>query len=131
MAFINELTTEEFKELLRPKLRLFLSVDIVGSTAFKHSAKLNANQQWLGFFVSFFTEFNGAFQKARIALRKKLNRQPVDEPKLWKSLGDELVYVVELKQGADTAFYIAAFREAVNQQIQGFAELQTLGSYCR
>ena len=118
MAFINELTNDEFKELLRPKLRLFLSVDIVGSTAFKHSAKLNANQQWLGFFVSFFTEFNGEFQNARIALQEKLNRQPVDEPRLWKSLGDELVYVVELKRGADTAFYIAAFREAVNKQIQ-------------
>lgn len=35
MKYQTNLTKAEFEELVRPKLKLFLSVDIVGSTEYK------------------------------------------------------------------------------------------------
>lgn len=39
MNFKQALTREELKALLKPHLRLFMSVDVVNSTALKHGSR--------------------------------------------------------------------------------------------
>lgn len=57
MKFQTNLTPDEFEELVRPKLKLFLSVDIVGSTEYKQRHQSSTTQDWLSLFLSFFTDF--------------------------------------------------------------------------
>ncbi|MEX2581151.1 MAG: hypothetical protein WD342_18985 [Verrucomicrobiales bacterium] len=42
-----------------------MSVDVVGSTAFKHQSEKADAQGWLDFFTSFFAEFPDFLLKAR------------------------------------------------------------------
>ena len=119
MAFKEHITEEELDELLRPKLRLFMSVDVIGSTSFKHSSEHAESQGWLDFFYSFYNTFSASFanQRARIARKVGLDK-PLRPPRLWKALGDELIYEVELQEENEAAYYLSAFRSTVNRRIR-------------
>lgn len=110
MRIKHKLQDSEFQELARPKLKLFMSVDIVGSTHFKQRDTKGPNQNWLGLFISFFTEFPSLI-KAEIA-----NLDPkLDQVRLWKSLGDELIFTIELKSRASAAVYVKALSQALRK----------------
>lgn len=119
MAFKEQIDDVELEELLRPKLRLFMSVDVIGSTSFKHSSEHSESQGWLDFFFDFYGTFSASFanQRARIAQKVGL-KKPLRTPKLWKTLGDELIYEIELKEKGEAACYLSAFRSAVNRRIR-------------
>jgi len=119
LGFKEQLSEEELEELLRPKLRLFMSVDVIGSTAFKNNSEHSESQGWLDFLFSFYSSFSTSFaaQRTRIAQKAGL-KKPLRAPRLWKSLGDELIYEVELTQREDAALYLSAFRSAVNRRIR-------------
>lgn len=91
-------------EFIRPRLRIFLSVDIVGSTAFKQSHSSSkfkqgeTQQTWLGTFSTFYHAFEGLFAKEWGKAVKKNGHEMGQSPFLWKILGDELIYCKEISQ---------------------------------
>ncbi|MDG2125032.1 MAG: hypothetical protein P8J87_15120 [Verrucomicrobiales bacterium] len=124
MKFSAVITQPEFDELLRPKLRLFLSVDVVGSANFKNrrrSAGSPGSQEWLTFFVPFYNAFPNIFTNAIGDLARARGIRPPATPDLWKSLGDELLFTTELVRTTDADFYLTAFRDAINLAVTHFA----------
>jgi hypothetical protein len=112
MRIKSNLQEAEFEELVRPKLKLFMSVDIVGSTHFKQKERKGPSQSWLNLFISFFTEFPGLLNSEIVGLDSSL--PPV---RLWKALGDELIFTVELKKRASAVCYIKALISALQKAV--------------
>lgn len=99
-------------KFLRPSLRLFLSIDLVGSTAFKqggvfpiqkpkHDAGIEeVNARWLpavsGFYKDIQEKFAAHWNGYCDSLSAGLDWKKGEPPQLWKSNGDELVYVKDL-----------------------------------
>lgn len=85
---------------LQPRLRIFLSADIVGSTALKQSP-LGASKRheqrtkWFGKIQGFYFEAQTAFLN-EFAERREANSDDLsrfgDAPKLWKTVGDEVLF---------------------------------------
>jgi len=98
----------------KPKLLLFLSVDVIGSTAFKNSFDSSTGiQPWLGFFWDFYLNFPSRFNQACETLQGSRLRKKFPPPKIWKSLGDELIFYCELSHSELASSYVKAFRKAV------------------
>lgn len=88
-------------------LKLFLSADLMGSTALKSEAGgTEANPLWLGTFLSFYEEFPIIF---------KGEQQKLDCPTIefWKGIGDELLWVTTLRRGGDALSTLRAFKAAL------------------
>ncbi len=102
---------------------LFLSVDIAGSTAYKHGQKIN---QWRDAFSSFYKEFPFAFENSWQQTQKEfnnLNGRPVPLP--WKSIGDELVFCSYPQSSFETAQQVRSFIRAINHYGQtGLAKVK-------
>jgi len=100
---------------IKPKLNLFLSVDVIGSTAYKNSAQSESKvQPWLGFFWDFYRDFPLRFKKECDLVAKGIYGQtPLPTPDIWKSLGDELIFVKEISHPDLVYRYIKAFRNSV------------------
>ena len=119
MRIRSAISSEAFTELVRPKLILFLSVDVVGSTDMKHQ-RLGSKeaQPWLGFFVNFYTTFPDfvdvevAEQASRLTIKE---RNKLRQLRLWKILGDELIFTVEIAGRFHAGLYLRAFRRALQQ----------------
>lgn len=101
-------------------LVLFLSADIVGSTAYKNKhVDRVAEHPWLEHFRQFFTDFPASledrcFQEFRIMRYDVLDTAPLESaPGLWKSAGDELIFSMECHSPAEVIKTIIAFRDAV------------------
>ena len=117
---VNPLEKNKAEELLKKRLILFLSVDIVGSTAFKHQGD---SHQWLVYFSFFYENFNVFFENH---LSDKSHREQFlgnpdlplakitnSKPRLWKTLGDELLFFHELNDHRQASFYVNCFRHAI------------------
>lgn len=104
MRIRSKISQADFEELVRPKLKLFLSVDVVGSTNFKQRDRDAHAQTWLNLFVSFFVEFPTLLNSEVESQGRKL-----PQVRLWKSLGDELIFTVELIDRHYAAAYMKAF----------------------
>jgi hypothetical protein len=93
---------------------LFMSVDLVGSTAYKQSpAAENESKQSEGRLRPFFTflaEFAEQMNEQRRLVANELNCNLPPEPSIWKILGDELIFVTELKHGRDAQFHLRALK---------------------
>lgn len=90
------------------RLLLFLSVDIVGSTAFKNKDKEDLNN-WTEVFTNFYTEFTESFESI-YDTRLKHNQKVFDQiecikkssigietdakPEIWKLAGDEIIFKI-------------------------------------
>jgi hypothetical protein len=120
MIFKDSLTTEELEELLKPSLRLFMSVDVVGSTAFKQKT-----ESWLEFVHGFYTFYTGFPEvlAGQVGLHCKKANQPERQapPLLWKALGDELIFTALIAHETDAEIYLSAFRAALVQQIRNIS----------
>jgi hypothetical protein len=81
---------EDFPEGLKPRLRLFLSVDLVGSTPYKQSRQI-----WRPEILSFYRNFDYILQAQYRAFSEGRDNLPA--PEFWKSNGDELLYACELQ----------------------------------
>lgn len=119
MDYKREISGDEFEELLRPKLRIFLSVDVIGSTHFKHSS-YESQLGWLPFFVSFFNEFKNEFTHQIRTCAELLGKDPKELaiPTLWKSLGDELIFVAALNHKSEAHTYLKAFALAIRERTE-------------
>lgn len=108
MKIKTRLEESEFDQLIRPKLKLFLSVDIVGSTHYKQSNPKQQTPKWVGLFIGFFADFPERLAQAVASLNPSLKL-----PRLWKALGDELIFTVELEKRAHAAIYVKAHSRAL------------------
>lgn len=99
------------------KLLLFLSADIVGSTAYKHNNRESQGrpQPWLQFFKDFYQEFPSCVRSY------SLKGQPhnATSPHVWKTAGDELLFVVEVGCHTQVLDYIYAFKQAMAEYAHG------------
>ena len=80
----------DFPEGLKPRLRLFFSVDLVGSTPLKQS-----QQAWRPSILNFYRDFDQTVYSAYSAVNERSNHI-LPTPEFWKSNGDELLYTCEL-----------------------------------
>ncbi|WP_143035649.1 hypothetical protein [Bradyrhizobium sp. Rc2d] len=95
-----------------PSLRIFLSVDIVGSTAFKQSAadgkagkgasaedEFPRSEPWFEPIAQFYRGVERTFSKEWSICEEKansINWPTGPSPELWKSIGDEVIYTKHL-----------------------------------
>lgn len=102
------------------RVRLFLSVDLTGSTAFKHS-EYNP-LEWLKAFQKFYREFPQILQKeyARIGEESGLSAEERGSgtPKLWKTVGDEILFCCKIY----SVHHVSVCIEAFIQSLQSFGE---------
>lgn len=141
MKFPPKIPQPEFDELVRPKLRLFLSVDVVASSdmkykhAFAGERAAGVGPEWVFQFQSFYVEFPKIFRAclppaltvSRPSTLKpgtphKRQRARVARLVLWKALGDELIFVVELLKRSDAAAYLKAFCTALQNASDNWRE---------
>lgn len=99
-------------------LRLFLSVDITGSTKFKYTDF--GKSHWLPIVSSFFWGFQDRMHQcwAKESHRDHEDGLPIEavgEPELWKSAGDELVFVKRVTQPFEPITAISAFQRALRE----------------
>lgn len=101
---IDHMIDDKSPKFLKPRLRLFLSADLVGSTALKQGsfAQKTAGtgpERWFVPLLQFYQSI-GALFSANYALLKQSKDSHLlcldNPPEIWKSNGDELIYVVEI-----------------------------------
>ena len=137
-------TPRELRELaIKPRIKIFLSADIVGSTAFKQSFKLddkltiNASVRerriWQETIERFYDQMKDRFPVLwRQCFKRKEYKEelfdivPGKPPRFWKTVGDEVIFWKELGHEAQLwallqAWYevIAEVRELLRQDEKG------------
>jgi hypothetical protein len=104
-------------DALKPRLRIFLSVDLVGSTAFKQARPPELLKQnraessslgpaWFKSILSFYRDFESMLREqwASFNAECEIKKLPeCNEPEFWKSNGDELLYTFELREPSEAA----------------------------
>lgn len=95
------------------RVRLFLSVDLSGSTAFKNSDSGEARHdgaapKWVTVFQQFYTDFPAFF---RTEYQQQTNGAVGNDgcPKLWKAVGDELVFCGKISNKKAGAVALSSF----------------------
>jgi len=90
-------------QFLKPRLRLFLSADIVGSTALKQTPRdaISASTvEWFpvlqGFYIETQRAFLGGWQRALPEDSKEKQLYWGPTPEFWKVIGDEILFTKEL-----------------------------------
>lgn len=109
-----------------PVSKLFLSVDLTGSTAFKQRP-FDPKSPWQKVFLHFYREFP-----------QVLHQQRQDDPaagldfQLWKAVGDELLFTCEVRSERDifhaVRLWIKAMREFTSTGLHGHPELGVKGA---
>ena len=107
------LTEEEFARLSEPALRLFLSVDLENSTRLKQSAG-GAISDWMREVLLFTRNFPVRFEAEIQRAGKRAPRAvPYPMPPVWKTLGDELIFVEAIRDRNHLVQLIACFTDAL------------------
>jgi hypothetical protein len=113
-AGINELP-----EFLKPKLRLFLSADVVGSTQFKQRGPLSIEKDgWLGTFIQFYRDIERDFFAQWDAYKSfaEKNHWPArGNPEFWKCNGDEVIFTKILNDHREAFAGTYAWVQAVRK----------------
>lgn len=99
-----------------PKLLLFISIDVVGSTAYKNSTSEDRSEAhpWLPVLYYFFSEFPAIFAEKNDNNKASIEPIGFSRPKVWKYLGDEIVFVIELTHCSHLNFYLGNVIEAMD-----------------
>lgn len=108
--------------------RIFASVDVAGSTAFKQRSPEDSGR-WAYVFKQFFDEFPTTLRANFNSLSQIADGRPSDPMSVWKFVGDEILFCAEIKRHEAVAFHVVAFRDAVNsysEQLKKKAELSSL-----
>ncbi len=117
------------------KLRLFLSADISGSTAYKSRSTVykSHSTEWASTFRNFFTDFPQtiaegyaqAFSKEDIASEDFTS--PVNKMVPWKFSGDEILFRVDILNSLDVATHLQVFKKAIHSFPDKWEEELSLG----
>lgn len=116
MQVKSRITEPELQGLLRPRLLLFLSADIEGSSRLKQQGGSEPYKTWLPPLFGFLKEFGEDFTTERARLAETWKQLEPEAPTIWKILGDELVYFVELRHRSEAAFHVQAFADTVSRR---------------
>lgn len=119
-------TGNDIQAFLKPQLRIFLSVDMVNSTAFKQSRQhiqekspasttLRISQSWLSPITSFYRSIESVFFAKWNVFSIPLGEDAGESPELWKAAGDELIYTKVLTNHKQALACVAALIEAVEE----------------
>lgn len=112
----------ELPEFLKPRLRLFLSADIVGSTALKQSPRdgTAVSTEWFAIIQGFYIETQ------RMFLAKWTERSDAgggaglgSPPELWKVIGDEIVFAKVLSNHRELYVTLSCWCAAI-QEVRKF-----------
>lgn len=105
--------------------RIFFSVDIEDSTSFKYSKifktrddcndATSADWQWGAVFREFFDSFIDAFFSRNKTFADEHSKNGIDfqELDIWKFLGDEIIFVVEVTDVRAVLWHVLAFKNAI------------------
>ncbi|HET9639590.1 MAG TPA: hypothetical protein VFP12_10315 [Allosphingosinicella sp.] len=112
---------DHIPEILKPRLRLFMSVDVVGSTKLKQPEFLSKQIDWLDILQRFYGETVEAVQTEWLALRA-LFPDPAthpdflgDPPQFWKTVGDEVLYYKDLTDSRQLALALECWKKALTR----------------
>lgn len=92
------------KDICRHEFRAFLSVDIDNSSALKQPH----TKSWYRIFYLFFNDFRESFLK-------KYSNKEVEKPTVWKNLGDEIIFQVELNEYDHIRNHIKNFFDSIRE----------------
>jgi hypothetical protein len=108
----------------KPKLFLFLSIDVINSTALKVDdfdeslkarnvraqvySQIKKRIEWMLKFKDLYDDFLSIFTQY-------CSKSSLEKPKLWKALGDELVFCFKIEKSDDVPNLIYCFRSAINE----------------
>jgi len=116
------------------RVRLFLSVDLVGSTAFKArmgdplDAKSSPNPAWVQEMARFYRGFPDELERAFQNLAKPNDWDvAVQPPKVWKTIGDEIIFCCRLDCFDHLALCVRAFTIALDKYGQKLDGLERPG----
>lgn len=114
-------------DFIKSSLRLYLSVDVVGSTALKQKVskaeKLSESamapaEPWFSPIVQFYRETERRFfqewQQYEQKVAPKTQWPTGPAPKFWKGAGDELIYTKRLEDHREALVCIQAWMRALN-----------------
>ncbi|TCQ09902.1 hypothetical protein C8J34_102303 [Rhizobium sp. PP-F2F-G36] len=98
------------------RVRLFLSVDLTGSTAYKQ--KSGDNLKWIKVFQLFYGTFPKILSDEYDEACKHspgIHKHEVEtgHPKLWKTVGDEILFCAKVESACHLGACISAFIEAL------------------
>lgn len=100
------------RDTLAPKLRLFLSADVVGSTAYKQRDGADGSN-WFTMVSSFYSQAGATLRSQWQWFESNLPEDDRPEmlgqvPELWKTIGDEVLFTKELKSSSQavTALHV-------------------------
>lgn len=92
---------------------LLLSIDIVGSAAFKANApQSHGRPTWVSAFEAFYTEVPQLLHEA-IETVAQHDGEPLTPAELWKAIGDQLVFVARPQTPLQLEGYCLAFLRAL------------------
>ncbi|NQX11834.1 hypothetical protein HQQ80_09385 [Microbacteriaceae bacterium VKM Ac-2855] len=95
--------------------KLFLSVDLVGSTNFKQRSA-----EWIDSFLSFYE----GFPRDLDAALDELRHNETCVPTLWKAVGDELIFTADVSDEAEIYFLVRAWLRAMELHEPGLEKSQ-------
>lgn len=119
------MTDEERFTCAKFRVRLFLSVDLSGSTAFKNSrdgeVRDRASPKWVTTFETFYRDFPAKF-RSTYAAQKTPQSGTDDCPKLWKAVGDELVFCGRVNNRKSVMIALMAFIQTLHDYRRSFSK---------
>lgn len=100
------------------RVRLFLSVDLSGSTAYKNSAaginrSNGATPEWVDVFQKFYTDFPDMY-KSEYQQQHNVAVGSDGCPQLWKAVGDELIFCGRISNEKAGAFALSTFIDTLH-----------------
>ncbi len=100
-----------------PKIYLFLSVDVIGSTAIKYENKIDSpdNLDWVTEIISFYDVFSEALSEKIEAKKRIYNLNNSDELITWKYSGDEILFYINISENDQILEVIDAFASTLEE----------------
>jgi len=118
MRFFRCETSPAVRAALEPKMRLFLSADIVGSTAYKQ--RQPESDKWFRVVVRFYRDaelhFLSQWRACAGCELVESTREHLfgnEPPELWKLIGDEVVFTKQVERPWQVAICIHVWMEAL------------------
>lgn len=109
-----------------PQIYLFLSVDIIGSTALKYKTKPSID--WYSVFKDFYVSFPEEF-KINLEAEYRHERLKYSSKNLivWKHAGDEILFYAKITQKNEIACIVAAFKKTLEDWYPSEEKLDVKG----
>lgn len=111
----------------KPQLYLFLSVDIIGSTALKYGKKQTSD--WYSVFTDFYVSFPDEFKLRLESAYEYHGKLKYDRDNLvvWKHAGDEILFYIEITQKDEVPCIVTAFKNTLEDWYSSEEKLNVKG----